>query len=162
LTLEQKPYYELPAPNFAKGLQVQAYRYVADTSDVIDVQVESCLQKLSEEGKQTLMLSRLCPGEYEIDARRIRVYAADDDASKLLVHESGVAGSCMTDLPLQQYLNLVAHVAVSLKKYGAAPTFCVTTPTLKDARDEDRCRAMNIACVQAEMRESSQQLSRGV
>lgn len=153
----------LPAPPFRTGLPMKAYLYQAIPSDAIDIELQKSLQSLSADALNVLALRRIQPGEYEIDGRQIHIYRS---GTQYLVHEDavgGVVGSGIADMPLRAYINLVANVALSLRRRGVSPTFIDTgsSTKLNAIRDDtdDRYRAMQIACTQAELRESSQYYS---
>jgi len=156
------------SPPFRSGIPMKATLYHADRSDDIDVEVEKHLRSLSIDAQNVLDIRRIQPGRYEIDGRQVQVYRGGKDGMQYLVDEkevkaSGLVGlSVIADMGLRAYVNLVANVAISLRKHGVAPknlTFLDTgSPTPKGRNDDavDRYRAMCIACSQAALRESNQ------
>jgi hypothetical protein len=149
----------LPPPPFRKGLPMKAYLYRADPADDTDVALERCLRSLSGEARNVLTLRRVQTGQYEIDGRPVQIYSSDAAGSEYLVHEENVeAGGHgeITDMNLGAYINLVSTVAMSLFRPGVSPTFVGVpassrTSAVGDDCD-DRCRAMKLACIQAELR----------
>lgn len=146
----------LPMPAF-KGLLEKAYLYQADPSDSIDVELQKHLRSLSADALNVLALRKIQAGKYEIDGRHVQIYTKD--GKHFLVHEDEVGHD---DLPLRAYINMVANVAMSLRRIGISPSFAETgSPTIKTLKEDsdERYRAMRIACTQAELRESSQYYS---
>merc|ERR1719401_1233329 len=103
-----------------------------------------------------LGLLRVRPGSYEIDGRQVMIYwESSGDSGRLLVREDEVGGPSMGDMPLNAYIKLVAAVALDLQK-PVTPGMTFVTPaatSLKESDDEDRYRAMRVACTQAKLRE---------
>lgn len=150
----------LSPPPFRTGIPVKAYLYQPDVSDAIDIELHKHLRSLSEECLNVLALLRIEPGKYEVDGRRAQIYRTGKEGCEFRVHEDEVGPSFISDMSLRAYLNLVANVAMSLRRRGVCPTFDDRgSPTLQNARDDDRYRAMRMACTQAELRESSQYYS---
>lgn len=146
----------LPAPRFKRSIPLKAYLYKPDTSDAIDVELHKHLQSLSQDELNVLGLRRLETGKYEIDGRHVHVYRGGVDGMQYLVHEDDV-GAGIADMPLRAYINLVANVTLSLHRRGVSPSFNdaeASTATKADEND-NRYRAMRLACTQAELRESS-------
>jgi hypothetical protein len=151
---------DLPQPRFLSGIPTKAYAYQPDGEDPIDVNLHKALKELSQEAALTLALRRVHPGRYEIDGRNVNVYWEESSGShRLLVHEDEVDGPSIADMPLRQYISLVANVAMDLRAPGCAGalTFAQSgAPKTSDSArlgGEDRYRAMRIACTQAKLRE---------
>merc|ERR1712118_40590 len=82
---------------------VKTFQYMHDALDPIDVEMGETLKRLSIDAKNTLALSRISPGKYEIDGRPCLV---DWEGKQLLVQEEKVDGAGIADMSLHQYLQL--------------------------------------------------------
>lgn len=150
----------MPRVRFLTGIPTKANLYKPEPTDPIDVEVHHTLRKLDAEASIVLALRRVEPGRYEIDGRIVLVYWHPEGA---LVHENEVDGPSMADMPLQAYINLVANVALALQRSAADNSWFQNVDMFFDAgaprttdrslEGEDRYRAMQIACMQAQMRE---------
>lgn len=150
----------MPRVRFLTGIPIKANLYKPEPNDPIDVEVHNALRKLDAEASIVLALRRVEPGKYEIDGRIVLVYWHPSGAH---VRENEVDGPSVVDMPLQAYINLVANVARDLQHSAADNSwfqnvdvfFDVGAPRTTDRslEGEDRYRAMQIACMQAKMRE---------
>jgi len=150
----------MPRVRFLTGIPTKANLYKPEPSDPIDVEVHHALQQLDAEASCVLALRRVEPGRYEIDGRIVLVYWHPSGAH---VRENEVDGPSMVDMPLQPYINLVANVALDLQHSAADNSWFqnvdlffdvgASKTTDRSLEGEDRYRAMQIACMQAKMRE---------
>jgi len=91
---------------------VQAYRYKADSTDMMDMAMSWSLCKLDARSSSSLRLRRLLPGLYEIDGRKVSVRWHDHRHAELLAREDDVPTA--EAVPLADYLRQASHVANSL------------------------------------------------
>lgn len=142
-------------PLFMSGVPTKASRYQPVPTDPIDVQLHRALLGLSPEAFELFALRRVESGKYEIEGRSVMVYQS---ARGILVHENEVSGASIADMDLHAYVNLVANVALDLQRLATETTedafFDAGAPTINSCSDNDeRFRAMQIACMQAKLRE---------
>lgn len=150
---------DLYRPIFVTGIPTKAYQYKPNLTDPIDVEVHRALRALSSEASQLVALRRVEAGRYEIEGRTVAVYWA---SSGLLVHENEVLPS-IGDMPLQGYINLVTNVAMDLQRLAKNETFfSAGAAKLNDPSvdGDDRYRAMQVACMQAKIREEGAERQR--
>mmetsp|Transcript_43147 Transcript_43147/g.119340 ORF Transcript_43147/g.119340 Transcript_43147/m.119340 type:complete len:319 (+) Transcript_43147:55-1011(+) len=130
-------------------LAVSACNYKAEPSDPMDVQMSLQLRALEPDAAEALMLRRLAPGIYEIDGTYVTLRSSADGGRDLFVSENGVF------TPLAAYLAHAANIAMQIRP--PAPR-TLTFNTLKAAKlveadSDDRFESMQVACLQAEVRE---------
>mmetsp|Transcript_95254 Transcript_95254/g.166353 ORF Transcript_95254/g.166353 Transcript_95254/m.166353 type:complete len:256 (-) Transcript_95254:34-801(-) len=135
-------------PKFVTGLPFQAYLYQPNLTDDIDVEVYRVLQSLSGEAAALLELRRVQAGKYEIEGRSVLIYWS---ANGLLVHEDEV-GPGIDDMPVSAYIPLAANVALDLQRIASVESFIHAATPSHGIVDDERYRAMQIACMQATMR----------
>jgi hypothetical protein len=135
--------------------------YQPDPSDYLDAELVRALRGLDSYAQATLILRRLSPSWYEIDG--VKCYLGCDERSRILVQEE-LTGM---EMELRDYINQAAHVAVSLyrskhqraqeKRLSFNGAGGVGTPRgLHDDRlGNDRMREMEVACLQAKLREQA-------
>lgn len=140
-------------PIFVTGIPTKAYQYKPDMADPIDIEVHRALRSLSPEASQLVALRCVEAGRYEIEGRTCSVYWA---SSGLQVHEDGI-GASIPDLALLAYINLVANVSVDLQRLAKNETFLSAGAATHDPKidGDDRFRAMQVACMQAKIREEA-------
>jgi len=140
-------------PIFVTGIPTKAYLYKPIPTDPIDVEVHRTLRDLTSEASGLLALRRVEAGRYEIEGRNVVVYRAGNG---LMVHEHDPGGPTIDNIPLPTYINLAANVALDLQRLVRDETFIefgeskLDDPSLDG---DDRYRAMQIACMQAMIRE---------
>lgn len=165
-----------PVPLSARAPCLPACSYEADPSDPIDAQVSWTLLCMDKKLLSSLLMRKICPGEYEVDGRRIFIRNASvgpcsGSDGELIVSEGSVKkGAASAELPLQAYLQQAAEVAASLggRGYGA-PSVARIPQSMRltfggeglggasygaDQHGE-RQRSMRIACEQARLRENA-------
>mmetsp|Transcript_94465 Transcript_94465/g.148678 ORF Transcript_94465/g.148678 Transcript_94465/m.148678 type:complete len:265 (-) Transcript_94465:14-808(-) len=135
--------------------------YQPDPTDFLDVELLRCLRLLDAYAQATLVLRRLGNGRYEIDGRFCQLRR---DHSQIVVQEEATG----MEMELHAYINQAAHVAVSLyrpkhqrvqeKRLSFNGSGMAETPRgMHDDRllCDDRTNAMQVACIQAKMREQA-------
>lgn len=144
-----------------KGGQVfgsPACLYHAHPGDPLDEGLVHSLKFLDEYSKATLILRRLQQGRYEIDGRLCTLRFDEYDVKEILVWEDGSD----EELLLPAYLNQAANVAVSLSKPLSAkarqPSFsaydAAGSRLNEDIDDYSRTHSMEVACMQAKLRQT--------
>lgn len=139
-------------PEFVTGIPTKAYAYKPNMADGIDVEVQKALRILSPEASQLFALRCIEPGKYEVEGRTVDVYWG---INGLLVHENVGDGLSIGDMPLQDYINLAAAVAMDLQRLAKNDTFLTNGVGLTHdpmLSGDQRYEAMQIACMQAKMR----------
>jgi len=155
----------LQAPLLKKGDQVfgsPACLYQGDPADILDAALVRCVRILDPYAKATLILRRVEPGKYEIDGRLCELCLGGPTGTEIQVREDG----CNAELSLPAYLSSAANVAVALSRPPGAqerrPSFTGTNldaaGNLQDENIEGHVRthSMQVACLQAKIREQAQ------
>lgn len=135
---------------------VPADRYKADPSDRMDVEIVRALRYIGVEAASAIMIQRLASGRYEIDRRRIVLQWSGTGCTELFVNEEDVNNGAGA-IPLAAYLRQAATIAqqtVPARRFltFAVPGFNTSSPA---ERDSHRFESMELACVQARMREET-------
>jgi len=134
---------------------VPARSYMADPSDVMDVEFARHLLALEREAAAALELRRLAHGRYEVQGRHISVrWGPGNHGSELLACEDELEGMLASadgdgEQPLGEYLRHLGDIAASIRR----PAERRILTFVHDGAIGDRFDAMKIACEQARLRE---------
>lgn len=136
---------------------VPAGSYLADPSDVMDVEFARHLLALEREAAAALELRRLAHGRYEVQGRRVNVrWGPDNGGCELLACEGELPGGAPNsdgegELPLGEYLRQMGELAVNIRR----PAEKRLLTFVDDGSAGDRYESMRIACEQARLREQA-------
>jgi len=138
---------------------VPASSYLADSSDVMDVEFARHLLALERQAANALELRRLAHGRYEIQGRRVAVrWGPDNGGCELVAREEEMQGRnpeegvCEEgELPLGEYLRQVGGIAADIRR----PTHRRLLTFVDNGAAGDRFESMKIACEQARLREQA-------
>lgn len=139
---------------FSGPLPVPAYKYRADTSDMVDMAMSWTLCKLDATSSASLWLRRVTVGRYEIDGRRVSVRWLNQKRTNLVASEDDVHNAeCV---PLLDYLRQASSVAKSLETLQMSGTALspMRSPSAEGDElfhgfsdvDSERIRSMLVAC----------------
>jgi len=135
---------------------VRASSYLADSSDMMDVEFARHLLALDRESASALELRRLAHGRYEVQGRRLSVrWGEGDGGTELLcIEEHDELGGEKKEfqegeVPLGEYLRQMAALAANVK----CPADRRLLTFVDDGEAGDRWEAMKLAVEQAKMRE---------
>jgi len=141
---------------------VPASSYMADPTDVMDVEFARHLLALEHEAAAALELRRLAHGRYEVQGRHINVrWGPGNSGCELLACEDELEGIPETadgdgEQPLREYLWQLGEIAANIRRPANRR---ILTFVHDGAAPGDRFDAMKIACEQAKLRERA---ARGV
>uniref|UniRef100_A0A7S0FWB5 Uncharacterized protein n=1 Tax=Pyrodinium bahamense TaxID=73915 RepID=A0A7S0FWB5_9DINO len=144
-----------------------ADKYLADPRDPYDVEMARALLLLDKASASALTLRRLAPRRYEIDGTFVNVRWAASGPPDLVVREDTAAdlgawhpssggndAAAPDDVPLLEYLLQTASIAERMCEHESR------TLTFPDACTDDRFQSMEIACMQAQLREQAAEACR--
>jgi len=136
-------------------VKVRASSYLADSSDVMDVEFARHLLALDRDTASVLELRRLAHARYEVQGRPLRVRWGDGKASAELfcIEEKEVDDHSVPEeeIPLGEYIQQMAAIAANVR----CPADRRVLTFVDDGEKGDRWEAMRLAVEQAKLREQA-------